>query len=244
MTDTLVEKVRKLLALADSPNEHEAALAAQKAQELMLRHGLDMAQVAISEGRTSIAVDASEIRYEKSRIAPWRRSLAGVIARAMGGRVVYEHGDGPATLHLFGPSGTVEPMVALYHYLDTQLTTISAVATANREETWIHGRTWRQSYLRGAIDSLWGRLREHHDDIAYEGGRDNSKALVLVQNAVDQAVNDRFDRLQADRRSFDSRDVDFDDFGGWSGYDAGFEAGLGIDLNDPKLGSRRALTAA
>jgi Protein of unknown function (DUF2786) len=33
------ERIRKLLALADSPNENEAAAAAEKAQALMLRYG-------------------------------------------------------------------------------------------------------------------------------------------------------------------------------------------------------------
>ena len=37
------ERIRKLLALADSPNENEAAAAAEKAQALMLRYGIEMA---------------------------------------------------------------------------------------------------------------------------------------------------------------------------------------------------------
>ena len=40
------ERIRKLLALADSPNENEAAAAAEKAQALMLRYGIEMATIA------------------------------------------------------------------------------------------------------------------------------------------------------------------------------------------------------
>ncbi len=40
------ERTCKLLALADSPNENEAAAAAEKAQALMLRSGLEMARIA------------------------------------------------------------------------------------------------------------------------------------------------------------------------------------------------------
>lgn len=39
--EKIADKIRRLLALAESPNEHEAALAAAKAQELILIEALD-----------------------------------------------------------------------------------------------------------------------------------------------------------------------------------------------------------
>jgi hypothetical protein len=36
----VIEKIRKLLALSKSPNEHEAALADARAQELLQQHNL------------------------------------------------------------------------------------------------------------------------------------------------------------------------------------------------------------
>jgi hypothetical protein len=41
-TGRLVEKIRRLLALAGSPNQHEAELAMRRAQELMLKHQLSL----------------------------------------------------------------------------------------------------------------------------------------------------------------------------------------------------------
>lgn len=41
----LIEKVQKLLTLANSSNEHEAKLAAKRAHEIMLRHNLTMQSV-------------------------------------------------------------------------------------------------------------------------------------------------------------------------------------------------------
>jgi hypothetical protein len=43
--DAIVLKIQKLLSLANSDNEHEARLAAEKASELLLRHNLSMAEV-------------------------------------------------------------------------------------------------------------------------------------------------------------------------------------------------------
>lgn len=45
MNDRDAERIRKLLALANSPNEHEAAAAAKKAHELLVLHNLDLQQV-------------------------------------------------------------------------------------------------------------------------------------------------------------------------------------------------------
>jgi hypothetical protein len=46
-TNALLKKVKKLMALATSPNEHEAKLAAQKAQEIILRHNLSIQSIEV-----------------------------------------------------------------------------------------------------------------------------------------------------------------------------------------------------
>ena len=76
------ERIRKLLALADSPNENEAAAAAEKAQALMLRYGIEMATVAASGGER-LAVDEHVV---DGKVDPWRRMLAAAVARSAGGR--------------------------------------------------------------------------------------------------------------------------------------------------------------
>ena len=79
------ERIRKLLALADSPNENEAAAAAEKAQALMLRYGIEMAAVAASGGER-LAVDEHVV---DGKVDPWRRMLAAAVARSAGGEVVW-----------------------------------------------------------------------------------------------------------------------------------------------------------
>ncbi len=115
----LVEKVRKLLALSESPNEHEAALAAEKAQDLMLRHGIEMAQIAISQGASMIGIDDARM---EGRIDPWRRHLAISIDESMGGRVVFirNHGTTAGGMWFFGAAGTAQSIAALYHHLESR----------------------------------------------------------------------------------------------------------------------------
>ncbi len=64
MDNQVAEKIKKLLSLATSSNPHEAELAMRKAQELMIRHNLEMQdlpkttesydKVILSEGRASL----------------------------------------------------------------------------------------------------------------------------------------------------------------------------------------------
>lgn len=53
MTDKekILEKLKKLLALSKSDNPHEAALALQRAQKLMLAYNITQADLALSDIR-------------------------------------------------------------------------------------------------------------------------------------------------------------------------------------------------
>ena len=223
----LVEKVRKLLALSESSNEHEAVLAAEKAQDLMLRYGIDMAQVAISQGASTIGIDVARV---ESKLDPWRRQLADSIAKSMGGRVVFTRNYRTANvMSFFGPAGTAQSIVALYQHLEAQLVTISAIATANRAETWVHGRTYRTSFLIGAVDRLDGRLARHRTEVQTEA---SSRALVIIGSALERAIEERFGRLRIER---DGNPSSLD----WDAYSRGEQAGATVDLGSPRVGNRK-----
>ncbi len=72
MKQDVIEKIRKLLALANSSNEHEARLAAEKASELLLRHNLKTQDLGGDQ-----SYDAEEF-FEGSRLrehTPWVISI-------------------------------------------------------------------------------------------------------------------------------------------------------------------------
>jgi hypothetical protein len=58
---TVIDKINKLLALANSPNEHEAALAAQKASVLLTQYNLSLADLG-KDDLTEIAELAIALR--------------------------------------------------------------------------------------------------------------------------------------------------------------------------------------
>lgn len=71
------EKIRNLLALAGSDNEHEARSALLMARKLMAKHKISEQDVGISDDR--VIQQPTGIRYSARR-DPWIYMLAGVIA--------------------------------------------------------------------------------------------------------------------------------------------------------------------
>ena len=73
------EKIKKLLALSKSPNEHEAQSALAKAQQLMAEHKISMAEVEDKEQRKAHEHLAG-VTYSARR-DPWILRLSQVISK-------------------------------------------------------------------------------------------------------------------------------------------------------------------
>lgn len=75
ISEKIIEKVKKLLSLSDSSNEHEAKSAMLMAQRLMAKHNLELKDVVIED-----EVDVCEIKAGSYGRRTWRRLLANVIS--------------------------------------------------------------------------------------------------------------------------------------------------------------------
>ena len=73
--DKMIERIRKLLALSESPNENEAMMAAHKANALLAEYNLTHADIEANE--QSFLMD-SDIETDSR---PWRLTLASNVAR-------------------------------------------------------------------------------------------------------------------------------------------------------------------
>lgn len=83
--ERIIAKVEKLLALGTSSNEHEAAAAVAKAQDLMEAYGLAMEQVT---GRKAARDDVREGTafdvYERGKPTAWKEDVLQAVARTSG----------------------------------------------------------------------------------------------------------------------------------------------------------------
>jgi hypothetical protein len=107
----VMEKVKKLLALAKSPSEAEAAAALAKASVLLAKYGLSMAEVQRDE-------DIQEaILLEKKRLRVWESILVSVICKATFTTPLHYRNDSVGRLLLIGREVNIATARELFAYL-------------------------------------------------------------------------------------------------------------------------------
>lgn len=90
----IIEKIRKLLALANSCNEHEAALAASHAQRLLSEHNLAMADIESEQKPQS----ADKVEATVSKTLPkWVRYLSAGVCTAFDCQAIHHPALGKMT---------------------------------------------------------------------------------------------------------------------------------------------------
>lgn len=221
--EKIIERVRKLLALAaegSGASEHEAATAAAKAQELLLRHNLNAAH--LEEVRD--AVDNKIIDDHDSYSMGWRSSLIFAIANSTGCRAVqwtdYRHSFGKK-FHIFGEPANIEVATYLYSYLTRELMRLSPKPAASAK-----GHAFRM----GAVHTVALRLRQTFSE--FQNASDETRALVVTMSeAVNKALAEKYPKLNKGRGGSISDN---------EAYRAGREAGKSIELRRGVSGARNA----
>jgi hypothetical protein len=120
----LLDKIRKLLALATSPNENEAMAAASKVASLLAEHNLSMDEVTAKESNGPLlGVDGV-----KTSSVPWRRGIAVNVAALYFSKYVFQFWKEPTTTrpcgyvrydlhHFFGEKHNVDIAILMFKYL-------------------------------------------------------------------------------------------------------------------------------
>ena len=82
--ERVLERVRRLLALAEDPaaSEHEATLAFERAQRLMHRHAIREWMLEEADGRTARIVERRVVVDRGDPTNRYKVSLADIVARA------------------------------------------------------------------------------------------------------------------------------------------------------------------
>lgn len=77
----IIDRITKLIALATSSYEHEAAAAVTKAQELLMEHNLKLEDIKTSQKSPDIPIEQSEIDSNGRKVY-WKGFIANAIANA------------------------------------------------------------------------------------------------------------------------------------------------------------------
>jgi hypothetical protein len=181
----IISKVQKLLRLSTSSNAHEAALAAAKAQELIDQHNLQSALLELESAAPRNGLDDEPIeKFEADRaldrpvrLDRWRAYLAQVVGKANGCSIYLSGG----AIALVGRPSDAETVRYLYAYLAREVERLTT------EQGKGCGKTWRNNFRNGVVDTIARKLDEQHAKFEREARAsvaDNSMALVRVNQAL------------------------------------------------------------
>jgi hypothetical protein len=225
--DSMLSKVRKLLAKAEDPacTPAEAEACNAKAAELIAKYGVDRALLAAGDP-TSDQVGDRVVDVP----APYARDKADLLAGVAGAlrcrSVRWRSEDGFAT-HLFGFASDLERVEVLYTSLLVQAAYGMAAAVVPK---WEHPAAFRRSWLEGFRWGVIQRLRAAEQRAA-EGAAGPSTALVLADRSdhVARRLAEAYPRVRtaAPRRLS----------GG--GLESGLSAGQSADLGGVRVRSTR-----
>lgn len=154
----IIEKIKKLLALANSSNEHEAALAASHAQRLLSEHNL-----AMSDIESSIKPEkADTVEAKVSKTLPkWVRHLSSGVCTAFDCEAVHYPATGKMVF--IGVGADVQIAAYTFAYLDRTVRKLCSNYVKHYVSDTIpnrHRELMRQSYYLGAVSIINTRLRE------------------------------------------------------------------------------------
>lgn len=248
----IIDKIAKLLALATSPNENEAAQAAAKAQELLMQHNLSLGDIKTDQSSAKIPIEQTVIDSSGKKIH-WKGFLAQAIARANFCQMYWNTRGGQSRTMILGKSHNVAITKSIYVYL---ITAVERLATegvkaekrnycdylnqiagrgidAQPEPNW---RTWKSSFITGCSRRLCDRLDEQkrsleRDGITTETGKGNSVSGLACRQAYEREAAaiqlwKRENNLQIRSSSCRSKAQISRD-----GYNAGRQAGDSVGLN-------------
>lgn len=211
--DRVLDKIRKLLALAGSGNQHEAELAMRTAHELMLRHNIDGAA-----GQRDY-----QVRHVGDPTA--RRSAAeGMIAVILAEYFFVKVLQIPVYLpalgkkgHVYELTGTAPNLDMAEHVFEFLRATAERLWQANRADARVKSGHDRARYQAGVIQGF-------HDKLAAERTELRGTGLVWIGDAdLDDFHHRRNPRIVKKSRRFRADGA----------HAAGREAGRRIVLSKP-----------
>ncbi len=200
----LIEKIRKLLALSTSSNEHEAQAALRMAVRTMEKHRVDEADIE-EEGNEAIY---RILPTGKKRVAAYQRLITSLLSRYFQVTVIHSQLYDPVadqvsrTFEIFGRRDHVEVAEHCYHFLENRLASLWRAYQNNIAGSARHSKN---SYYLGILHGFQANLEEHRQKGVTGGiaARTGSVELVSADppasqkdKAVEECLRRRYPRLQ------------------------------------------------
>jgi Protein of unknown function (DUF2786)/SprT-like family len=187
-TASALDKIAKLLALAGSPNEHEAQSAMNTAQKLMLKYNLDAVRVKAARGYIFKHLGKPSGRVEESS-----RFLAAILSEHFFVQCIWvnvwrvREGRAGSVLEVLGTPENVSMAEYVHSFLDH---TADARWTLHKRQNGITGDRDRRAFRTGVMMGFLGKLR------AERKGQQETGLVWAGDPALDEHYQRRYPRVR------------------------------------------------
>lgn len=222
----IIDKIRKLQALAErAGSEAEAANAAARVQELLLKHNLEIGSIALEQEKgTDVAVDRNfcRVRPHHVTLAMACNRLFDVQHYLM--RTKYGYRSSASAFHFIGLSANTEAACVTFSYLCDSVECLVSGWKPEPDETlfWLDSpQSAYRSFRIGASE----RILEMAEAVKKQCQEHNPGSAELVRIGSDLAWK-MFIKMEF-KGSYNSDHIP----GDYAGYDAGYEQGARVDIH-------------
>lgn len=174
---TIIERVRRLLALSTSSNVNEAAAAANAAQKLMSKYAIDMLEVEAAQPETRAAV-GTEVFEESGKAVMWRNRITHALADANMCVMYTSRGEKTTKVMIVGTAENISVVRYMQQYLTHQVERLWAREARSADDA---GRAAGNAFRLGAAVVIADRVRSAKKEIEQET---RGTSIVLVQNEL------------------------------------------------------------
>ena len=182
MNNKIVEKIKKLLSLANSDNQNEAEIASRKANELLVKFNLSMQDVESAENTYE-----QDSLSAKAKMSLEDKFILPIVGEHFFVRIVKSRRNNVTTVFILGEENNVEVAKYVYDFLSRAF---KGLWLSYRQRTGC-SNSHKQSYYYGLYQGLDAQLTVTRKAVEQETG------LVVVKDGqLEKFVNNIFNNLK------------------------------------------------
>ena len=175
----IIDKVKKLLALAQSDNVHEAEMATLKANQLLIHHNLSALEEDEGGFDELYVRKVFQIKRATSKYQAIQEILQFFYVYP-----IFSYGKGQVALEVTGTKENVLIAEYVAHYLDEELERLYV-------KSGLRGIHQKKSFMQGVAEGYQLKHKKHQDQLKPQ----HQKALMIIENQLQQGIQKIYGQL-------------------------------------------------
>ena len=200
MNDKIIERLKKLLALAgNNPSQAEAEAAMAKAQSVAIEHGIDLAMLGESQAESETEIIRDEMEFGQ-RLPTVNNYVANILIKFFNVKIITSGGRNNGRKLIFvGKRNDISTAKYIYTWLAETMVRCWHSYYHNTAGVQL---SYKQSYLLGFYNGLGAKLEMNRRSVEADKLKtdaDKSKyavAVVNLQKKIQDFIDNEFDNLR------------------------------------------------